>query len=321
MFVLPVRITKPGWVCVFLGLYVPLAALVTLNNFLFIIFSMIVGVVVVSHVLAVRNLHGTSIVRRFPDSIHADTPFSVTYRVSSTSKPWGAAGLELHEDPILSAKPEPVIIPNGPPGGSVEARAHGTLPQRGDVKIGSPTVSSTFPFGLAEYSHRLELEDTVLVFPAIEPVQQEIPEWIAASGNSREKPDPFGSIPYQFRQYVSGDPYKRIDWKKTAASGQLITRVLSEEGSAEVTIALPARPSERAISKAASLMVCLAKAGIPVGLRGPGFHKPPGIGPEFTRELLVILARWENFAGGNGDLDPSAGIVVQLDEKGEYSWT
>ena len=151
-------------------------------------------------------------------------------------------------------------------------------------------------------------------------MEEDVPPWVGGSGKGLERPDPFGTIPYQFREYVPGDPYKHIEWKKTASTGGLITKVLSDEGAREITIRMPREASERTISRAASLVVHFARSGRPICLQGPGILLGPGRGKEFAVKLLTTLARWENTAGELALPDFSPDIVVEIGQAGEFVW-
>jgi len=139
-------------------------------------------------------------------------------------------------------------------------------------------------------------------------------------GNGLERTDPLGTVPFQFREYAPGDQYKHIEWKKTASTGSLITKVLSEEGAKEITVRLPADASEEAISKAASLAVHFARKRIPICLEGPGVRVGPGHGGEFTRRILTLLARWEHGAIDIPPAETPRYLVVDVEQSGSLSW-
>jgi uncharacterized protein (DUF58 family) len=324
----PISLTKPnmrptayGWMVVFLLFWIPLTAVFTANNFLLIVFIMMIGLVVVSHKLAKRNVESVVVKRRLPDEVHAQTPFSINYRIKTDQKLWGAMTLSFREGPPLQGEGQGVTFSRIPADKTVDAHGYFTLPRRGDCTIPAGTLSSSFPFGLAGYSRKCGDNDSVLVFPQIQPVEEDIPIDLGGFGRGLEKADPFGTVPYLFRDYVPGDPYKRIDWKKTAQSGGLVTKILSEEGAREITLRLPLHASERAISRAASLVVHFAQSGTPVSLQGPGLRIQAGRGKEFSRRLLTILARWPKMLESDATEDYNNGIIVDIDDSGDFLWT
>ena len=291
------RLTASGWALVFLMVWTLLTALFTANNFLLIIFIMAVGMAVVSHMMAIRNLRSAALSRSLPAEIYAQSPFTVRYRLRAGRNLWGAVTLRFAEPPPLTGDRAGIKLPRILPGEDAEASGLYTIADRGDKLIRAGRMESSFPFGLAVYSRPCGQTESVLVYPKLERIDREIPMHLGGFGKGVEKADPFGTVPYLFRDYVSGDPYKHIDWKKSAQTGVLITKVLSEEGTREITIHLPREASERAISRAASLIVHFTSQGIPVALRGPGLTEGPATGPEFERRLLAILARWPSGLG------------------------
>jgi len=292
----------------------------TANNFLLIVFIMMIGLVIVSHKLARRNIESMVVKRRFPDEIFAQTPFSINYRLSSDQKLWGSMTLAFKENSPLQGELEGVWFQRVPPVKTKVEYGYFTFPARGDRLVQAGTLHSSFPFGLASYSRKCGDEESVLVFPHIQPVEDDIPMHKGGSGRGREKADPLGTVPYLLRDYVPGDPYKLIDWKKTAQSGSLVTKILSEEGTREITLRLPRNASERAISRAASLVLHFARTGTPVALEGAGLQIEAGTGKEFSRKLLTILARWPNNPETGTDRDHSPGVIVEIDDSGDFLW-
>ena len=192
-----------------------------------------------------------------------------------------------------------------------------SISSRGDKEINPGSLSSAFPFGLARYSRKTGGNRSVLVFPMIQPIQDDIPFELGESRKGLERPDLSGTIPYHYREYASGDPYKHIDWKQTSKTGSLITRTFSEQGSREVVIRLARHASEHAISKAASLVVHFAGMGVPIAFQGPGIAIEAGTGKEFTRKILTILARWDRTSEVASRDDHSLGTVVTVDAAGK----
>jgi uncharacterized protein (DUF58 family) len=315
-----VRPQPYGWFLLFLMVWVPLAAMVTVNNFLYIMFTLMIGLLVVSNRLGKKNLQSVTVSRRFPEDVFAGTVFPLDYVVKSDRKPWGSFDMTFEEVGTLERTGPPVTFPRVPLSDSATFTGYFSIPLRGDRLIGAGILSSTFPFGLARYTRSSSAPDTVLVFPGILPVEDEIPPWLGGRGRGVERADPFGTVPYLFRDYVPGDRFKHIDWKKTASSGTLITRILADEGAREIIIRLPAGASERAISRAASLVVYFGLSGRPVSLDGPGLKTEARAGREFTRHLLTVLARWDQHSQEASEAYLSPGTAVEIDETGEFNW-
>lgn len=313
------RFKLSGWFLIFLLVWLPLAAVVTVNNFLWIVFTMIIGVLTVSHLLAKRNLASVTFFRRFPEEIYARTLFCVRYAAKSSFAPWGSFGFTLRERGTLQTDRADVSFPQVAPDRPTEITAYYVLDSRGDIPIEPAVISSTFPFGLAEYSCTTGQSEKVLVFPQLVPVEEELRSWFGGAGRGVERADAFGVVPFLFRDYVPGDRYKHIDWKKTARTGSLVTKILSDEGAREISIRLPAGASETAISRAASLAVHFLLMGRSVTVEGPGLDIEPGKGRDFARHVLTVLARWNSSAADEQDKARDA-VAVSIDGSDEFHW-
>jgi uncharacterized protein (DUF58 family) len=319
---LRIRPTIYGWGLLFLVIWVPMAAIGTANNFLLIIFIMTAGLAVVSHRMAKRNLARPEVSRRFPEEIYADTTFPIQYLLKAKRKEAPAYALQLREAAPLEPTGAEATFYEALPDDPARVTAFFSIPSRGDKRIEPGVMASAFPFGLATYSQAAGPAESVLVFPRVEPVVEEILSQAGIAGTGTERSDPFGVVPFHFREYLPGDQFKHIDWKKSARTGGLITRILSDEASSGIIVSLPRGASERAISRAASLVVHFTRNGTPVSLRGPGLVSEAGYGEEFARSLLTLLARWDSSAGDDstGEHAMSRGIVVRVDESGEFHW-
>ncbi len=112
---------------------------------------------------------------------------------------------------------------------------------------------------------------------------------------------------------------RNIDWKKSAQLSSLITKVLAEEESRRIIIRLPSNASERAISRAASLVAHFEKIRTPISLYGPGIQMGPGYGATFTRKVLTVLALWDN-PTENTRISEVGGVLADVDKSGELKW-
>ena len=182
-------------------------------------------------------------------------------------------------------------------------------------------LGSSFPFGLASYVRNCGAGSKVIVFPKIEPVNADWASFALGPGKGLELTGRFGTVPYKFREYIPGDPRRMIDWKKSARTGVLISRELSEEMSGDILIRLDSNPTEKAISRAASLVVHFGSRGIPVALEGPGIFVEPGAGTQSVRRILTVLALWDAPKAEVIKTTRSQGIVVNVNRLGKFFFT
>lgn len=278
---------------------------------------MTLGVVTVSHMLARKNLRSVRLQRQFPNEIYADTQFSVQYRIE-TDAGIGGGGFAVAESDPLTADDSSLMFPPIPNEDAVTASGRYSITARGEHLINKANLSTTYPFGLAKYSREIGESFLTVVFPKLEPLDKEITSRLTGSGLVTEHPDPFGTIPYGFRQYVIGDTYKHIDWKKTAQHGDLITRTLADEKTREILITLPGDASERAISRAASLAAHCVDSAIPVALIGPGVRIEPAQDRGHLRKILTVLALWERKDALIGGVDGFVGTIIHIESDGRF---
>jgi hypothetical protein len=99
-----------GWALIFLALWPPICGALTSNNFLFIIFGLTVGLGIVSHRSARRNIDSVKIVRKFPDEIFAETQFTMRYEAETSLTRSGAYALRLLESPPLQGSEADVLL-------------------------------------------------------------------------------------------------------------------------------------------------------------------------------------------------------------------
>jgi uncharacterized protein (DUF58 family) len=314
-----IRPTPYGLGFLFLVFWVPFTGLATANNFLLIVSMMLLGLLWTSHRLAKKNVRSVSIIRKFPQEIFAERPFTVKYLVKSDFPGVGSSALRFIERPPMSSEESSISFLEAPFDKNAEYTGSYVIEFRGDRKVEPGILMSGFPFGLAIYRRICGADVSVLVFPKLQRIDSEIPPWAKGFGHAEEKIALSGITPYSFREYVPGDPYKTIDWKKTAQSGTFITRIMSDEESQFAAIRLPPAASESAISKAASLMVYFYSRRMPTVLLGPGTMLGPGSGKTFLHSVLTVLARWGNEQGEIPSVN-APGIVVDVDPEGGLYW-
>jgi uncharacterized protein (DUF58 family) len=315
-----IKLTPYGWVLVFLLVWLPISAIGTANNFLIVMFSLAIGFAAVSHVMARKNLRNVRAVRRFPEEVFAESHFPVEYILTVQSETHPALLTIRENDPLICGS-EGVTIPELKHDEKQTCRLVCSTPNRGNIRIGAATVKSSFPFGLAWYSKTICEACDVLVFPKIQPVHDEMPHWYGGMGKGVERINLFGTVPFLLRDYVPGDSYKHIEWKKTARTGKLITKVPAEEDALEIIVRLSRNASEQALSKAASLIVHFSRTRAPLRLQGPGLNLGPGMGKQFVRELLTVLALWDANMERNSVCQETDGILVEVGESGNLTWS
>lgn len=150
---------------------------------------------------------------------------------------------------------------------------------RGRYEVGPLTVRMADPFGLCELSRNFPGPDRLTVIPQVTPLPSvRLPGEYAGSGDSRARAVAVhGEDDAATREYRRGDDLRRVHWKSTARTGELMVRREEQPWESRATIVLdtrayghrgdgPTASFEWAVSAAASIAVHLRQAGYKVRL-------------------------------------------------------
>ncbi|MEV0155048.1 DUF58 domain-containing protein [Micromonospora sp. NPDC050686] len=145
---------------------------------------------------------------------------------------------------------------------------------RGRYEVGPLVVRMTDPFGLCELSRAFPSTDRLTVIPQVTPLPSaRLPGEYAGSGDSRARSVAVhGEDDAATREYRMGDDLRRVHWKSTARTGELMVRREEQPWESRATIVLdtrayghrgegPTASFEWTVSAAASLAVHLRQAG------------------------------------------------------------
>ncbi len=297
------------------------------NNLLFLVFGLAVGALVVSGLISGTMMMGIRVKRVLPDAASAGRPTSVAYEITNKNKLMPLFGLRVEEAVRVGrrskgARPTwpTMMSPAGGPvlhvgrGETVRVRCVVTPHRRGCATFDALRVSSGFPFGILRKSVTFSMRDSLDVYPRLLRLRREIASSLLSQGtygattvDEKGSGDEF----YGLREYQAGDSLRRIAWKSTARTGNVVVREHTRESGGRIWIMLnidprdDSREIESAISIGASLAVDALQIGSEVGLIAPaqGLVCPINSGSKHRLALLSALAR----------LDPSAGPERAVD--------
>ena len=203
--------------------------------------------------------------------------------------------------------------------------------RRGYHRFGPARLTSGDLFGLFQREEIAGGVDTLIVYPRTYP----LPDLGLGSarpfgdlrGGSRIFPDPIRVV--GVRDYIPGDPLKRLDWKATARAGRLQSRLYEPSRAQAVVIALDVMTLERtwegtdpvllerAVTVAASIASAAFEARSAIGLLTngalPQADRPIRLGagrrPDQLARVLEALAGANPFA--------MAPLAAELERRGE----
>ena len=192
--------------------------------------------------------------------------------------------------------------------------------ERGLYMLGPAFLESGDPFGFRRSQKTVAVQDSLLVYPRIIPLEDlGLPAGRPlgdVSGGLRIFPDP--SRPAGLREYQKGDPLKTVDWKATAKAQELQVRTFEPSTSVTVilVVAVDTREPywesyapenlERVLTVAASVASHAAERhytlglftnDMPIPVNRP-MAVPPGRGREQLSVVLGALATVRKYAFG-----------------------
>ena len=223
------------------------ASFLTANNLLFLVFSAMLAILLVSGFLSRLMLSGLELELLLPEHVWARTAAPARVRLRNLRRFTPSFSLELTGRPgnLTGAPPiltHPVYFPIIPRLTSVEASVDVTFPHRGRHKESVFLISTRFPFGFLRKTTTLSLQRETIVYPAMEPFPGagEVLDQ-SGSGEMEMAMRGLGRDFYRIRPYEPGDSARHIDWKSSAHTGVHHVREFSRDEQGIVEIFLDRR--------------------------------------------------------------------------------
>jgi uncharacterized protein (DUF58 family) len=313
--------TRDGWWCLGAAMGLGMAAINTGNNLLYLLSSMLLGLVVVSGVLSEQTMRGLALDAVVPGGVHAGAPalFGV---VIGNRKRWLPSYSAMVEVLGPRGVERRLYVPRLEPEAERLLSWQATMPRRGRHRLPGIRLTTRFPFGLFLKANRAVLRPEVIVYPAVGPAPLDLLREVAGSGPAAARRRGRGHDLYNLRDYRAGDDPRLIHWPSSAKTQALTVRELEAETARGTRIVLVgagrADPErlERALSEAASLAVHLLRAGASVELVGPGTFVPIGRGRAHEHRVLEALALYSPPPGASEDpparREPAAGARREI---------
>lgn len=302
--------SREGWWLLFITTGLGVAAVNTGNNLLYLLVSMLLGLIVVSGVLSENSIRRTRATRIVPEEIYAGraTLFGVRVTNAKGRLTSYSVTVEVARERGDARRLYVLRLPAG------EERLftwQETLSHRGRQHLSPMRVTTLFPFGLFLKAGPEAPGPEVLVYPRVVPISPASLRQSAGGGAVPTRRRGRGVDLYNLREYRPGDDPRLIHWRSTAKAGALMVRELEAESTTDARIVLEGRGRadrerlEQALSRAASLAVHLLRSGVRVELVGPA-TAPLGAGAGQERRILTALALYDPAAldatqAGDGD--------------------
>jgi len=290
------KFTRSGRTFFVVTIGIGLGALNTGNNLLYLVLGLLLSLIVASGVLSEYCVRDVRVRRLLPDAAHAAEPFAMRYEL--TRAKGFCFALSVRElSPALTGSAFAPVVRAGEP---QVVRAQLTAERRGPYALDELEVSTLFPFGLFSKTRRIELPDTLLVFPRRGMACVEPPETHGApagdGGNPRRR-DGTGDL-LGLRELAEGEDARRVHWLKSATYGKLLKVEREREERRQFVLSVGAKLSGEALDTRCEELAALTRRllthGHEVGLDAEGHRIRPGGGPGHEKRVLSALA-WVGF--------------------------
>lgn len=311
------EITLSGFIFGAVILFVLASAINSQANLLFFAFGLMLGAMLVSALIGALMLRCVDAVRLLADHAEAGQPAEVHYEISNHKKRWPCFALHLTEAffvGTLDQVPDGYCLHVGP-GEKARVITFMKAGKRGVVELRDLRFSCAFPFGFLRRAIHLVRPQRIVVYPRIGIVSRELAlrcRQAMPGGTSltdqRGGHDEF----YGLREYRAGDSMRSVHWRRTARTGEMIVREMTNDSPPQLQVVLNLRSwrdlpdgltqAERAIEVAASIVCHGFLLNYAVGLSvagagGGGGEKvqthPPRPGREQRALLLEALSLLE----------------------------
>ena len=218
-------------------------AFLTGNNLLFLVFSAMLALLLVSGFLGRLMLLGLKLELLLPKHVAARAVTEAQIRLINLKRLTPSFSIELsgRSNPLTGSLPilkTPVYFPVVAGGGAVEVPVEVTFPHRGRHRENLFVLSTRFPFGFLRREVSIPISWETIVYPAIEPgVRAEVLlESLEGATATSERGQ--GQDFYRIRPWEASDGVRMVDWKSTAHTGTLQAREFVREDNVSVEIVL-----------------------------------------------------------------------------------
>jgi uncharacterized protein (DUF58 family) len=119
------------------------------------------------------------------------------------------------------------------------------LTSRGGFSLGPTTITSGDPFGIFRVSRKFPAASSLIVFPMLFPVREFLsPPGLLPGGKAiRRKSIDITPHAAGIREYIPGDPMKRIHWPTSVRRNQLMVKEFEQDPQSEVWLFLDTHKS------------------------------------------------------------------------------
>lgn len=310
-------LTMPGFMFVFVAVFLALGAINGQNNLLFWLFGFAIAALVISGIVTGNALMSLSLVAHPPVDGEEGAPVEIRYTLVNRSRTLPNFAIEIEELGVGGERSRPFVsgrlgvVLHIPPGASASGASGIVFPSRGVHALGRVAVRTRFPFGLFVKTIVFEAPRRVTVYPKRVALDRDM---VAIAATHDESSDRHiakrgqGLEYYGVRAYQPGDPLRSIAWKHSARRGELHVKEYPDPVASSRVIELvepDAGVTDEAFEHAVRVVYSMLAASTPrskFGLSVPwvSVSVPPGSGEMHARRAgraLAVLTRGNDRLG------------------------
>ncbi len=260
---LPFEFTAGGAVMLALLMIVGFSAWNSGNNLLFLVLSFLAASMVVGFFAGSICLKKLDVKMRFPETIFAGQETSILVTIHNRKRLFPSYSVvaevrgrqrersivlddlkKILPDRLAERFAKPPIVRKTlsyfvhiPRNTAVENKDSHVFPYRGRFVIKDFEISTRFPFGFFRHRRRLAAKETeLIVFPKVDTLSAAVASVPLDAGRVAASKRGSGQDLLSMREYQPNDDLRRIDWKATARSRNLMVREFAAEDERRVTI-------------------------------------------------------------------------------------
>ena len=230
------RLSVGGWLFLAACVVIGALALITVNNLLYLVFSVMGATLLVCAVACRLNVNSLDARIRFPEHIYAGEPARFDVTVHNRKRMLPAFSLS-----IQGKSPAPAHLGHFAlvsPQSSARSSFNFEFPRRGIYPVRGFSVRSRFPFGLIERRRPINASGEIVVYPSPQQVDDFYHLLPFTQGQTEAPVRGSGTDLYGIRQYIRSDHPHHINWKATAKTTQMMVREFARDDDRRVTVAL-----------------------------------------------------------------------------------
>ncbi|MGZ8710921.1 MAG: DUF58 domain-containing protein [Thermoanaerobaculia bacterium] len=269
-----VRLTRIGTTFIIFTVVIGFAALNTGNNPLYIGLTFMLGALLLSGLASKGGLKHLDVTLEDVGEAWVGRPADAVLRISNDSRIGNVRDVVVVSDDMAA----PALVPLLARRSNERVHAPLVFRRRGRVELNTVDLYTRYPFGFFLKKRRVKIRGEMIVFPRLldEEVQRERLQPTTGEQASANRPG-MGSEIHSFRDFVEGDSFRHINWKKSASIGRWIVKQTDLDAARAVHVVVdPYRPPgasddefEYMVSEAATFIHHVLQRGVDVILQMP----------------------------------------------------